>query len=695
MRVLARVRPAWALVAVTVAFLVADTVINAQVQPLLSNNSTVVHGWPLIPAAALGSAVMGALILHRLPRHPIGWLLVAIGTATSLSVLCEIYSIWYVEAGGPGTRLAAEVTGWLALALGGALAFALLSYLFLLAPDGHLLSPRWRYVCWLAVAGEALYIAGLAASDPKNFTGRGDPRNTGVVASTLLTVAVLVLTAALALSIVALVRRLRRTTGETRQQVRLFAVGAAVVGVGVLLLLVVQAVNGGKQTWTSAVPLQVSICLLPVFLAIAVLRYRLYDVDVIINRAVVLSVAVGFVVVGYTVLVVGLGRLLGGQTHGFWPSVVATAAVAMAFQPLRGRVVRFADRLAYGARAVPYDALSALIRQLGDSPDPTTLLPAVAEAAGSAVSATRAEVTLDVDHGEPQTATWTRGERKRPAGDTTVTVEVADAAGHLGWITVTPARGRAVRPHERALLDDLAEQPALAFRNARLQAELAAHVAVLDQRTAELAASRRRLFEAGDAERRRIERAINRDVMPDLGTLTRTLDAATAPDAAVPDPAAIDELVAGATRALEALRELTRGIFPTMLARAGLGPALSAYLGRVQPDAVLEVDPSAEGVRFAARTEAAAYAGVVAAVGTGPVSRVQVRVADGCVFVACVGATGLGGDRQTVLDRVEALDGSLAESADGLVVRLPVAHSTPAPVPHPGSAPAPVAADLR
>ena len=267
---------------------------------------------------------------------------------------------------------------------------------------------------------------------------------------------------------------------------RLFALGAAVVGVGVLLLLVVQAFNGGKQTWASAVPLQVSICLLPVFLAIAVLRYRLYDVDVIINRAVVLAVAVGFVVVGYTVLVVAVGRLLGAQQHGFWPSVIATAAVAMAFQPLRGRVVRFADRLAYGARAVPYDALSELIRQLGDSPDPTTLLPAVAEAAGGAVSATRAEVTLDVDHGDPQTATWTRGDRERPAGDATVTVEVADAAGHLGWITVTPAPGRAVRPHERALLDDLAEQSALAFRNARLQAELAAHVTVLDQRTAEL-----------------------------------------------------------------------------------------------------------------------------------------------------------------------------------------------------------------
>jgi hypothetical protein len=676
-----RARIPWLLFALSSALVVADTVMDAQVQPLLSADSTAVHGWPLIPTAALGSSLMGAVILSRLPRHRIGWLLAGVGFVTCFSVTCEIYSIWVDEAGGPGPELAAEVTGWLSVFTGGSVAFAGLTLMFLLAPDGHLLSPRWRWAARADGLGLALFWVGLLNAAPKDFTGRGDPRGASALASTFLSAGIILIAAVLVSAVVSVVLRLRRATGETRQQLRWFALAAVAVGVGVVGLLVVESLNGGDQTWYSAIPLQIAFVLLPVFLAIAVLRYRLYDIDLIINRAVVLAVAVGFVVVGYTVLVVALGRLLGAQQHGFWPSVIATAAVAMAFQPLRGRVVRFADRFAYGERAVPYDALSELIRQLGDSPDPTTLLPAVAEAAGGAVSATRAEVTLDVDHGDPQTATWARDDRSRPAGDTTVTVEVADAAGHLGWITVTPAPGRAVRPHERDLLDDLAEQSALAFRNARLQAELAAHVTVLDQRTAELAASRRRLFEAGDAERRRIERAINREVMPDLGTLTQSLDAASGPGAAVPDPAAIDELVAGATAALEALRELTRGIFPTMLARAGLGPALSAYLGRVQPDAVLEVDPSATGARFAARTEAAAYAGVVAAVSTGPVSRVQLHVANGCVFVSCAGATGLGADRQTVLDRVEALDGSLSETSDGLVVRLPVSDSSGTPVP--------------
>ena len=116
--------------------------------------------------------------------------------------------------------------------------------------------------------------------------------------------------------------------------------------------------NGGEQTWASAVPLQFSFLLLPVCFAVAVLRYRLYDVELIVNRAIVLGA-------GHAVRRGRLHRTGGrGRSHarragrGFWPSIVATAVVALAFQPLRSSVVRFADRLAYGSRAAPYDALS-------------------------------------------------------------------------------------------------------------------------------------------------------------------------------------------------------------------------------------------------------------------------------------------------------------------------------------------------
>ena len=207
-----RARIAWALAALSAALFVADTVINAMVQPLFSADSMAVHGWPLIPLAALGSAVMGAVILSRLPGHPIGWLLVGVGTLTCFSVTCEIYSIWVDEAGGPGPELAAEVTGWLAVFTGGSTAFAGLTLMFLLAPDGHLLSPRWRWAARADLLGLLLFEVGLLNSAPKDFTGRGDPRGTSALAATFLSVGILLIAAVLVSAVVSVVIRLRRAT---------------------------------------------------------------------------------------------------------------------------------------------------------------------------------------------------------------------------------------------------------------------------------------------------------------------------------------------------------------------------------------------------------------------------------------------------------------------------------------------------
>ena len=487
-------------------------------------------------------------------------------------------------------------------------------------------------------------------------------------------------------SVVAMVLRLRRATGETRQQLRWVAASAVFIAVGLTVLIVVQGMNGGEQTWLSAVPLQISFLLLPVCLAVAVLRYRLYDVELIINRAIVLGLATLFVAAGYIALVVGVGAMLGGQVEQFWPSVIATAVVALAFQPLRSSVVRFADRLAYGSRAAPYDALSDFSRRLGESPSPDALLPAVAEAVGRAVSAHEVRVMLDVDRGTPPTAVWAP-EGVEPAAvdeDALVMVPISDRAGRLGEMSVRLRPGRTARPHEVALVADIAEQAALAFRNNRLQAQLAAHVVQLDEQTDQLEASRRRLFEAGDDQRRRLEAAIARDVMPSLRSLTVVLDDACQRD---PSPPQIALLVDEATGALDALRDLTRGIFPTMLTRTGLGPALSTYFGRLgRPDALRLADGVA-GRRFSDRTEAAAYFCCTAAVPdlTGT-ARVSLQVVDDELVIEIAGAAQTETDLAAMVDRVEALGGSLqqpdtADRGDSLlVVRLPVGADVPTPV---------------
>ena len=316
-----------------------------------------------------------------------------------------------------------------------------------------------------------------------------------------------------------MVRRLRGSTGEERQQLRLIALSAALAAVGLLILFIGQAVNGGKQTWFSGVPLNFSFFLMPILFAVAVLRYRLYDLDVIINRTVVVAAGAGFAAVGYTTLVVLAGRLVEGRTGGFWLSLLATVVVALAFQPLRRVVVRLANRAAYGDRAQPYEALADFSRRLAEAPDPDDLLPAVAEAAARAVSGRGAQATLDVPGGEPVSGTWGWWATDADEEAADVAVPVRTEGRVLGRIAVALPRGRSLRPSDLRLLEALADQTAVAFGNTSLAGALADRVAELDRTTRQLADSRRRLIAADDAARRALEAAIARDVLPFLRSL--------------------------------------------------------------------------------------------------------------------------------------------------------------------------------
>ena len=259
-----------------------------------------------------------------------------------------------------------------------------------------------------------------------------------------------------------------------------------------------------------------SYLLLPVLFAVAVLRYRLYDIEVIINRTVVLAVGSAFAGIGYTTLVVAVGKLVDRQTSGFWLSLLATALVALAFQPLRRQVTRLANRLAFGSRAQPYEALSDFSRRLAETPTADAVLPAVAEAAGRAVSARRATATLGVSGAAVPSAAWGDAAAE---GTASHVVPVQYGGAVLGSIEVHVPRGRPVSDSDERLLTALADQTAVAFRNTALEAELAEHVAELDRTTRELARSRARILEADDAARRALEAAIEREVMPHLVAL--------------------------------------------------------------------------------------------------------------------------------------------------------------------------------
>jgi signal transduction histidine kinase len=653
---------AWSLAAVSAALTALDTVLVAVSVPLLSAQSVGIHGWPLVNAASLASAVLGAVIVSSDSRHPIGWLLTFVGVTTCISLAAESYGVWVLEHGGHGSISQGQVAAWVAAVLGGQLALTCITLVFLLVPTGSFLTPRWRWVMRAAGAGYVVQLVALVGIGPSGFDRRGDPIHVGAVTGIMLIGGFLLILLSVLASVACMLVRLQRSHGVVRQQLRMVAAGAASVGVGLLILIVGQALNGGQQSWWSSVPLFLAYAFLLTCIAVAVLRYRLYDVELILGRAVVLATATAFVAVCYVGLVVVLGRSAQDRTDGgFWVSLLLTVVVALAFQPLRRRVVRFADRLAYGSRAAPYDALADFSHRIGQSPAPGTLLPTIAAAAAGVVHADRAVVSFDVEGGADLTAVWppTAPDVEPDDGtvDDAVMIPVQDRQGALGSIRLDVPPGRDVRVHERRLLSDIAEQAALAFRNARLQVELAARVKQLDQRTKELTASRNRIIGAGDTERERLESALGQQVLPAMKQLRVELEEAAR---RTPDAGAIAAFADQATEALESLRELTRGIFPTMLPRSGLGPALAAYVSRVERQDVLTIDSEVMESRYSDRVEAAAYFCCIEALGHAT-GHLDIAIAhDGADLVLRMHGVDLAGmDRLAVLDRVEACEGSL------------------------------------
>jgi hypothetical protein len=664
-------RAGWALAAVTTAAVLLDSVVTVVSSPQLFSDTTVAkHGWPITPLASVGAAVVGALILAHYPRHVVGWLLCLFGAVTSVANVAEVYSVWVHRNGGPGNDLAWQLSGWLSVMFGGTLSLAGLGAVFLLAPDGRLLSRRWRPALAVLLLGQLLFMSAVA-SIPLRLAVVDVDVTYGQPTEALSQAGLLLVTAGLVAAAASMVVRMRRAHGEVRLQLRWVATAAILLVLGVLSLIVVEAGNGGRQTAAASLPLFLSLLAFPLLVGTSVLRHRLFDIELVVSRAALVAVATLTVAAGYVVVVV----LVAGTASGgsVWSSLLATVVVALAFQALRARAVRLAHRLAYGRRAAPYEALADLGRRLGESADPEQLLPAAAETAAVAVAASSATVTLTVPDASDITATWPAGAAGAAGAAEAaraVVLPVVDQGEHLGDLAVVLPPGRSLRPADRALLARLGDQIALALRNARLAAELAARVAQLAVRSGELAGSRARLIAARDAERDRLEARLRRDVVGHLSPLPERLRLLAEPGISrLRRQDELGRLAEHTTAALDALRRISHGIYPAQLERLGLATVLARQAGG---PATLDVDDSLRDQRFDGRVESAAYYCVTETLrALGPRAHAWLGLAGDDLVLRVTGsetgsetgtATGTAHWAQ-VRDRAECLGGGLTRTA--------------------------------
>ena len=676
-----RARIAWAILGLTTLAGILDTVFTGAHRSLLSEATWADHGWPLAPLAGVGCALMGALIISRYPGQRLGWLLSA-ASLLSVTLAADAYSMWVLDGDGPGSSYGAHLAAWASPLLGWP-AFTALIMVFLIAPDGHLPSPRWRWAVWVTGAGVGLHTLGTLTIRPGEVVYGEDYGNRDI-SGPLLTAGVFLVAAGLIASAVSLALRLRTARDDVRRQLLWIASSAACLAFGVVVVLVVPAILGEEGTWLAALPLRLAQLAVPLCVAVAVLRHRLLQIDLIVNRALLLALATGLVAAGYVLVVVVVGLAIGSGTGGFWPSLLATALVALAFQPLRRRVVRLADRMAFGAAAAPYEALADFSRRLGESPDPSDLLPAVADAVARAVRASRVIVLLHVGAGPDRVAVWPPSGADDPSA-AGIVIAVLDRGERLGSITVEMPPGRPPQDRQHRLLTDLADQAGMAFRNARLTAELSGQVEQLGQRTHELAESRRRLISASDAERSRLERAIARQVLLHLAVLPdqlRHLSHLDGQPTTALDAALLGPLLQTLNTALEELREITRGVFPAQLARSGLAAALGSLLGRTARTGRFVAEEPVAGRRFDPRVEAAAYFCVAEAMHDLGEPVVVVLEAPGDQLRLLVSGSDRGGlPLDHMRDRVEAAGGTVSITREHGHAMIEVRAPAPVAVP--------------
>ena len=326
---------------------------------------------------------------------------------------------------------------------------------------------------------------------------------------------------------------------------------------------------------------------------------------------------VAFVAAVYGVVVVGGGVLLGRTaTPSPTLSVLATAVVALGFEPVQRRLERLAARRSAAGRPSPHEALRRFRAATGGT-FPTRQLPGrIARTLAQATGAAAAQVWLDVRGRRVLAAAWPAdpGAVTAAGGDPVATdpgpavqvLEVRHAGERLGELRLHRPAGRAPAPVEDRLVAALAGQAGLALRGAQLQAELDERLAELSARAEELQASRERLVAVQDEERRRLERDVHDGAQQHLVALAVNLRlAATLARRDLPRAAALLERQAVAAReALETVRALSRGIYPAVLTEQGLPAALAAAAAA----APLPVRVEADGVgRHPAAVEAALY----------------------------------------------------------------------------------------
>jgi signal transduction histidine kinase len=632
--------------------------------------------------------VVGFVLASRRPANRMGWLLLAAGLALALGTFTDPYGLHALRVAPgslPAGRPVAWLNNWVFVTQS-----AVLAFLLLLFPNGRLRSRRWRPAAWFVAGVYTSVGLALIIRATRFWAHPFHAFPDGLYRWVLLAILIL-LPVTYVISIVAVVVRFALSSGEERLQLKWFAAAALLVVAATILTIVTSSL-------AATVLQNLAFLCLYAAIGIAVLKYRLYEIDIVISKAVLYGSLAVFITAVYAALVVGVGTLAGNRRSPLL-AALAAAVVAVAFQPARQWAGRLANRVVYGRRATPYQVLSNFARRIGGAYADEDVLPQMAQIVAAGTGAERVVVWLRVDDelrpevsdGRLRPEAWPAGgpgmaplpvdgQAMPPLPDADMSVPVVHQGQLLGAISVKMPKDEPLRPAGEQLVADVASQAGLVLSNVGL--------------IEDLRASRQRLVAAQDETRRRLERNIHDGAQQDLVALAIKLRLAETTVNEEPARLMLGELQADAAGALENLRALARGIYPPLLADLGLAAALNAQASK----SPVPVAVDADGIgRFGQDTEAAVYFCCLEALQNiakyahASQARICLQAQNGTLrFTVSDDGTGydarhtpLGSGQRNMADRLAALGGQLeVRSAPGrgttITAQLP---SAPASLP--------------
>lgn len=636
-------------------------------------------------ALFFGYGLVGALITSRMPGNRVGLLLMYVSGVSALSFLAEQYRFVRIDDGWNGS-----LEGWLALMGEAAWILALmpgLLFLLQLFPDGRPVGRGGRWLAGITLAFTGFSLLAVVASpafgsDPHSANPIHWPalEPIGSLTEAIIFPGFLILLVA---SLVSVVLRFRRSTGQERQQLRWMAFAAPVMVVG--FVLAQSLTDRGVSSFFTDLIVAVSLGALPAAIGVAILRYRLWDLDVVVRKALLAAFLVVILMAAFGLLsfVAQAALDVGGDGD-----VVVAALVGFAVWPAYRLARRLADRVVYGGRATPYEVLAGFADRVGATYAGDDVLQRLVTAVGEGIGAERADLWIDRAGGPVLAATWPpdvpEDQVVGAADERSAAFPIEFNGDPLGRLGARKAPGERMSGTDHKLIANLAAQSGPLLHNVSLTEEL-------KERLADLQGARRRLVTAQDEERRRLERNIHDGAQQQLVALAVKLRLA---DQLIDrDAAKAHEALAGlqtdATTALEDLRDLARGVYPPLLADKGLAVALDAQARRSPVPVTVRAEEDLG--RFPAEVEAAVYFSSLEAMQNvakyADAAQVEVEISringdlrfsvrdDGRGFDASAASYGTG--LQGIADRLAALDGELdvdSEPGHGTTVvgRIPI-----------------------